>query len=429
MSERIYAWLLRLYPAEFRAQYGEDAFKLFRDRAHNERGAIARMRLWMDLIADLAVSVPREYGRQRTVVALGGGVPSFHSLSDGLPRASAVLLGGILSLAAGVALSMVSSYTIPEVPIVRSIVLHRVAAQQDFDLDAAERQRVIQAVIASLEQYYVDPAAARKIADLLAAHAKAGDYDNQTDGRGFAGMLTQDIRSVNQDQHLIVVFSADVLPNRPPPPSRQPPSVSAVYRENMKRMNCTIESVETLPHNIGYLKLNSFPDPSVCGQAVREAMAKLNQSDALIFDLRDNRGGIPDMVSLIAAYLFDHPEYLYNPREITTERSWTRSPVAGNNLADKHVFLLTSVRTASGAEQFTYDLKMLKRATLVGETTSGQAHAGMFHRIDDHFGMGIPEVKPINPFSKADWEGVGVEPDVKVRAEDALAAAQRLAKR
>jgi C-terminal processing protease CtpA/Prc len=70
---------------------------------------------------------------------------------------------------------------------------------------------------------------------------------------------------------------------------------------------------------------------------------------------------------------------------------------------------------------------MLKRATLVGERTRGGAHAGVFYRIDDHFGMGIPEVKAVNPFSKTDWEGVGVEPDVKVKAVEALGTAMRLA--
>ena len=133
------------------------------------------------------------------------------------------------------------------------------------------------------------------------------------------------------------------------------------------------------------------------------------------------------MVALMASYLFDHPEYLYDPRENPTEQSWTRSPVAGNLLADKPVYVLTSARTVSGAEQFCYNLKMLKRATLVGETTRGSAHSGVWHRIDDHFGMGIPEVKPINPYSKTDWEGTGVEPDVKVKAVDALATAENLA--
>ena len=132
------------------------------------------------------------------------------------------------------------------------------------------------------------------------------------------------------------------------------------------------------------------------------------------------------MVAFMAAYLFDHREYWYNPRENTTEQSWTHSPVPGNKLADKPAYVLTSARTFSGAEQFCYDVKVLKRATLVGETTGGGAHAGVWHRIDDHFGMGIPETKAINPFSKTDWAEIGVEPDVKVNAADALVTAEGL---
>jgi C-terminal processing protease CtpA/Prc len=187
------------------------------------------------------------------------------------------------------------------------------------------------------------------------------------------------------------------------------------------------EKVEILPHNIGYLKLNSFPDTSVCQTTAAAAMASLNHADAIIFDLRDNRGGFSNMVSLISAYLFDHPEYIYDPRESPTERSWTRSPVPGSRLADKPVYVLTSDSTVSAAEQFCYNLKMLKRVTLVGETTRGSAHAGVFHRIDDHFGMGITETRSINPYSETDWEGTGVEPDVKVKSADALETALKLA--
>lgn len=113
------------------------------------------------------------------------------------------------------------------------------------------------------------------------------------------------------------------------------------------------------------------------------------------------------MVALMSGYLFDRPEYWYNPRENTTPRSWTQSSVPGNRLADKPVYVLTSTRTFSGAEQFSYDLKMLKRAILVGETTGGAAHSGVFVRIDDHFGIGIPETKSINPISKTDWAETG----------------------
>jgi C-terminal processing protease CtpA/Prc len=262
------------------------------------------------------------------------------------------------------------------------------------------------------------------MADEVEARVKRGDDNAAMDGVMFAGLLTRQLRDVSKDMHLEVVYSPDRLPDHPAAPS---PERDASYRRVLEQENCTFETVKILPHNIGYLKLNSFPDVAICQATAVSTMASLNRADAIIFDLRDNRGGYPEMVMLIAAYLFDHPEYMYNPRESPTERLWTRSPVAGNRLADKPVYVLTSGTTWSGAEQFSYDLKMLKRATLVGEKTRGGAHAGVFYRIDDHFGMGIPEVKAVNPFSKMDWEGVGVEPDVKVKAADALETAQRLA--
>ena len=83
--------------------------------------------------------------------------------------------------------------------------------------------------------------------------------------------------------------------------------------------------------------------------------------------------------------------------------------------------------TFSGAEEFSYNLKNLKRATIVGETTGGGAHPVNGHRIDDHFMIGVPFARAINPISKTNWEGTGVQPDVKVQAADALTTAQKLA--
>lgn len=194
----------------------------------------------------------------------------------------------------------------------------------------------------------------------------------------------------------------------------------------MEHANCTFEKVEIKANNIGYFKFNSFPDTAACQSQAESAMASLNRADALIFDLRDNRGGYPNMVVFLAGYLFDHPEYMFNSKDPVMAQTWTRSPVAGSLLADKPVYILTSSRTYSGAEQFSYDLKMLKRATLVGETTGGANHAGALHNIDDHFAVGIPEYRPLNPFSDKDWAVIGVEPDVKVKAADAPAAAEKL---
>ncbi len=198
----------------------------------------------------------------------------------------------------------------------------------------------------------------------------------------------------------------------------------------MERDNCMFEKVERLPQNIGYLKFNAFLDPEICGPTAVAAMNFLGNVDAIIFDLRANGGGEPKMIALISSYLFDretHLNDLYNRKEDSTTQYWTLPYVPGKRLADKPAFVLTSHRTFSGAEEFSYNLKNLKRATIVGETTGGGAHPVMGHRIDDHFMIGVPFARAINPISKTNWEGTGVEPDVKVPAEQALDVAMKMA--
>ena len=461
MSEKIYAWLLRLYPSHFRDTYGDAAVQLFRDRARDEKGFVPRLRLWLDLLVDFTISLPREYRKvQPALVAAPTrqrleGVPSFLVLEGESLRPTSLLLGGVLTVLALVAFSSllghvdylagkwtnafeqvlgkagVSQQQAPQANPEEVTSAAKGPVVENRSLDDAERQRVIEGVIANLKQHYFDPDTARKIGETLLAHEKNGDDGAAIDGGAFAQLLTKQMRDVSHDMHLELAYSQDPLPasrfdalGRPLGPTAED---HARYRQTMEQGNCTFEKAEILAHNIGYLKLNSFPDPSICRPTAVAAMTSLNQVDAIIFDLRDNRGGEPEMVALMAAYLFDRPEYWYNPRENTTARSWTQSPVPGNKLGDKPVYVLTSARTFSGAEQFSYDLKMLKRAIVVGETTGGAAHSGVFYRIDDHFGIGIPETKPINPFSKADWAETGVEPDVKVKAADALETAVKLA--
>jgi hypothetical protein len=485
MSEKIYAFLLRFFPRYFRQVYSDDALQLVRDRFRDEHGFFPKLRLWFDLLYDLIVSIPREYRHERPALAAAtvplhsSEMPSFRTLEGKPPAPAALLFGCLLSLAAVGAFAIAIGHAGDYHPF-RAFVSHpyssphlrpaapaRSASSTSADgdteaigsrqqataapspaqasshantqdatkpsvmaqsntaqVDTAERQRVIETAAANLKQHYFDHAAAQEMANALLAHAKNGDDNAAPTGAAFAALLTTQMREISHDPHLEVIYSPNVLPSNPS--MTMSPETLANYRHIMEQSNCTFEKVEVLPHNIGYLKLNSFPDPSVCESTATAAMARLNNANAIIFDLRDNRGGSGEMVSLLAAYLFEYPQYMYGPRQAPNEQSWTRSPVSGSKLADKPVYILTSATTISAAEQFSYDLKMLKRATLVGETTGGSAHAGVFHRIDDHFGMGIPEAKVFNPYAKTDWEGTGVPPDVKVKAADALETAEKL---
>jgi len=300
----------------------------------------------------------------------------------------------------------------------------QVAGQAPPQVTAADRHRLVQAVAASVKQHYFDRQVAETIAGALSAHEQAGDYSAITDGQAFANLLAGHLIEASGDNHFTIEYTSAVFPDFSKPPA---PEFQERYRAAMEQANCTFEKVAIRPHNVGYVKLNSFPDTAVCQSKAESAMATVNHADALIFDLRDNRGGYANMVVFLAGYLFNHPEYMFDPRDPVTEQTWTRSPVAGSRLMDKPVYILTSSRTYSAAEQLCYDLKMLKRATLIGERTGGANHSGVLHNLDDHFAIGIPEHRPVNPFSDKDWAVTGVEPDVKVKAADALATAEKLA--
>jgi hypothetical protein len=77
-----------------------------------------------------------------------------------------------------------------------------------------------------------------------------------------------------------------------------------------------------------------------------------------------------------------HLNDLWERKSDATQQYWTLPYVPGKRLESKPAYVLTLKRTSSGAEEFSYNLKNLKRAPVVGETTGGGAHPVSGHRID-----------------------------------------------
>jgi hypothetical protein len=297
-----------------------------------------------------------------------------------------------------------------------------------FRIDATTRKRVIDNAIAQLDTHYVFPEVATRMAQDVRARLARGEYERVTNGISFASVLTEHLQGVSRDKHLRVNFSPARVPDRRPNATRDS-AARERYRTHMAAVNCGFVKAEHLPGNVGYVKFNFFADPEVCGPTASAAMSFVANSDALIVDLRENGGGSPDMVAYVTSYLFSkrtHLNDLWTRRTNETREHWTRD-VPGMRFGDaKPVYVLTAKRTFSGAEEFSYNLKNLKRAVIVGETTGGGAHPVSGHRIDDHFTIGVPFARAINPISKTNWEGKGVEPDVKVPAAQALEVARRM---
>lgn len=298
--------------------------------------------------------------------------------------------------------------------------------QRDLTINAATRSEVLEGALQKLNNFYVFPETAKKMEQAVRERISRKEYDQITSARVLATTLQGHLQDVSHDKHLRVMFSAEPLP--PEREDREPsPEERARQMEFLRTINFGFEKVERLPGNVGYLDLRGFLPAQLGAETVVAAMNLVANTDALIIDLRRNGGGDPAMVALISSYLFDEPVHLndlYFRPDDSTRQWWTLSYVPGKRYGGKkEVYVLTSNRTFSAAEEFTYNLKSLKRATIVGETTGGGAHPGGPRRINDHFGIWVPTGRAINPITKTNWEGTGVKPDVDVPADQALKVA------
>lgn len=307
---------------------------------------------------------------------------------------------------------------------------------EDFKIDEQTRRQVIEKLVQELKDRYVLPGQTEEAAKLLASKEK-GEYAEIDSAEKFAQALEKDLYSVFKDKHLMVFFDNQKLADDLSTPSKED------SERQLKQQICEkhgIESVQTLEGNIGYLKLNGFfPGNPMADQrgvemlkeAIGSSMAKLADKDALIIDLRDNSGGDPHAGLKFLNHLLEPGVNVNNihwreGRNTRVEPLITSDPGGPKFGSQKPIYVLTGKDTFSAGEEFAYNLQALGRARVIGETTGGGANPTYAFRLSDHFGVAIPIAQSINPITNKNWEGAGVQPDIKVPADKALEKAKDL---
>lgn len=299
-------------------------------------------------------------------------------------------------------------------------------------LSAELRREVIEKVADTLDRYYVFPELGKGMSEALMSSLSSGEYDDLSDAEAFCKRLTDDLQGISRDKHLRVRYNEEARPISSPDDDF-PPELLEAWIAEARTQNFGFYKAERLPGNVGLLDLRSFWEagwPGV-GEVAVGAMNMLAHTDALIIDLRRNGGGSPGMVALLTSFLVSpepvHLNSFYERSGDAMRQSWTLPYVPGPRTPDKPIYVLTGSYTFSAAEEFTYNLKNMKRATIVGESTGGGAHPGGDFSVTPHFRVFVPSGRPINPISGTNWEGTGVEPDVAVPQEEALETAYQLA--
>lgn len=300
---------------------------------------------------------------------------------------------------------------------------------QNKALTPAFKTESIETLSELMNDRYVFPEVAKKTETHLKMQLDSGHFDKFENLDDFATALTESVQSINHDKHMRI---------RPAPPYEAPEnSPERMIEEKLdriehsRRANAGFVEVKLLEGNVGYLDLRGFAGME-SGKSIADSYMKLmSNADAVIVDLRKNGGGSPNMVQYLCSYFFDtkvHLNSLYWREGDRTTDFYTLDDIGGEKMPDVPLFVLTSNRTFSGAEEFSYNMQTQKRATLIGQTSGGGANPGGMMRINADLGVFIPTGKAINPITKTNWEGVGVIPEVNTSTEETMDKAHELAK-
>jgi len=326
-------------------------------------------------------------------------------------------------------------------------------------IDAEARAALVNALSDSLINGYIYEKTGRMLADSLKAELRSGAYDTLDTGESFAQRVNQTLRRISNDRHLGLSFLRIAQPRGPvrrrvsPNDTAAPTAGAAAGPRRMVRVpvdstplrapfpgavqlasfpDYGFASVQILPGNIGYVDLRGFSGDPGAIRATDSVMALLADTKAIIIDLGYNRGGGPQVIQQLSAYLFDKPTHLVSSymrgMDSPTER-WTTASVPGKRLPKTPVYVLTSRSTISAPESFAFGLKNHNRITIVGERTAGGGHFGDFIPLTPGFSVFLPRGHTYDPHTMRGWEAEGLQPDVEVPYDKALDTAVGMAKK
>ncbi|WP_288741001.1 S41 family peptidase [uncultured Rheinheimera sp.] len=293
-------------------------------------------------------------------------------------------------------------------------------AQATTSLPPAERQSSLDGVIRVLKEQYVFPETALKVGEFLLQQEQKGALADITTQEQFAAKVGDLIRQHSGDGHLNLALIAEQG------------GVSHRLKETdpLKNNNFAFEQARILPGNVGYLKLHKFWQTEEAHKVGHAALVFLSHSDHIVIDLRDSGGGSPQLVLHLVSHFVPEGTLLwevFDRNGKSTEQIRSLAVPDSELLKTKPLYILQSEELVSAGEFFSYTLQQLGRAIVIGETSAGLAHYTGAAQVNDWLFVRIPMYRPVNPITGTNFEGVGVEPNIRVPAEMALYTALRLA--
>lgn len=295
------------------------------------------------------------------------------------------------------------------------------------ELNASQRDAVVAAAATAVEENFYDSERGAAIAAELREAGQSGAFADADTAETLADALRDRLHV--HDNHFAVRRAP---PGAPRGESEPDEAGERAWIAAMARTNYGFQEVSILPGNVGYIDMREFAPTQLGGDTALAALNFVENTDAVIFDMRQNRGGAPSMVQFLISHFLDPREETVINTFVSSARDYPSELQAlawlpGESRPDVPLYVLTSGRTGSAGEAFPYHLQAMGRATIVGETTYGAGNPGGFFPLPHGLEIFVSTGSARNPITGTNWEGTGVTPDVETTADDAFDAALALA--
>ncbi|XP_062860093.1 retinol-binding protein 3 [Trichomycterus rosablanca] len=279
---------------------------------------------------------------------------------------------------------------------------------------------------------YCSPERLSGMEELMRSTTNNTEILNIEDPGTLASLLTDGIKNIVGDPRLQVTYEPDYVPVAPPAiPDIPPEHLAAVVKKTV--------NVEVLEDDIAYLKIQHIIGEEMAQKIgpllLQHVWDKVLPTSAMILDFRSAVSGEFSGIPYIVSYYTDpepliHIDSVYDRPSNSTAELWSMPTLLGKRYGtSKPLIILTSKNTIGVAEDVTFCLKNLKRATIVGENTAGgSVKIDKIKISDTAFYVSVPVAKSINPITGKTWEVSGVAPDVAVDPEHAIDAAVAIIK-
>jgi C-terminal processing protease CtpA/Prc len=279
-----------------------------------------------------------------------------------------------------------------------------------INVSAENQKAIIQNLSNQLKKYYFNSANAISISDTLAVISTKSKSEIKKDD--FENTINAALYKKSNDNHLKLYYNPDKFKN-----FQEDSKTKRQYEyESAEKVNFGFTKIEILEGNIGYIEIISFSGfiAEKVAQKIASVMNMVENTNALIIDLRKNGGGDGRVGDILETYFYPEENEVYYDSISKCEKFRVLPFVSGKRYLNKPVYILTSLNTFSAAEGFSKLMQKNKKALIIGEKTKGGGSSGSSVPLLNDFLCFIP-----TSASKTDEEA-SVKPDIVTNEKDAL---------